>query len=68
MILLAKEEQKAEIRELWETCFPKEDPAYIDHYFKNIWTPRSCYVDMEDGYAEILMIFCLMKKCSESVC
>lgn len=49
MILLAKEEQKAEIRELWETCFPKEDPAYIDHYFKNIWTPRSCYVDMEDG-------------------
>ena len=63
MILLAKEEQKAEIRDLWEICFPKEDPAYIDHYFKNIWTEEVFH-----PYAEILMIFCLMKKCSESVC
>ena len=36
MIDKARTEQTSEIRELWKICFPKEDPRYIDFYFKNI--------------------------------
>ena len=49
MILLATEQQRAEVKHLWEIGFPKENPAYIEHYFKHIWTPSSCYVDVENG-------------------
>ena len=44
MIDKAREEQTAEIRELWKECFPQEDPRYIDYYFKNIYDPDHCYV------------------------
>ncbi len=49
MIDKARTEQTSEIRELWKICFPKEDPRYIDFYFKNIYDPRNCYVNVVDG-------------------
>lgn len=49
MIVKANSEQTNEIRKLWLTCFPKEDPRYIDYYFKNIYTPENCYVNVVDN-------------------
>lgn len=49
MILLAKENQRNEVRDMWKEAFPKEDPAYIEYYFRTLWTPSSCYVDVENG-------------------
>lgn len=49
MIEKATEEQTNEIRQIWKTCFPKEDPRYIEYYFKNIYKPENCYVNIIDG-------------------
>lgn len=49
MIIQAAKEDLQAVREMWRICFPEEDPAYIDFYFKNIWTPQSCYLSVEDG-------------------
>lgn len=49
MIVKANTEQTAEIRQLWTVCFPEEDPRYIDFYFKNIYDPANCYVNLVDG-------------------
>ena len=56
MIVKASAEQTAEIRKLWQTCFPKEDPRYIDFYFRNIYDPANCYVNVvEDKVVSALM-------------
>ncbi len=49
MIDKAKADQTKEIMELWKICFPDEDQRYIDFYFKNIYQPQNCYVNMQDG-------------------
>lgn len=56
MILKAKETDRAAVKEIWKTCFPKEDPEYIEFYFKTIWTPESCYMNVADG--EIVSVVC----------
>lgn len=56
MIDKAKSEQTNEIRQLWKTCFPKEDPRYIDFYFKNIYDPQNCYVNNIDGRAAAVIM------------
>lgn len=49
MITKANEEQTAEIRQLWKTCFPQEDPRYIEYYFKTLYKPENCFVKTEKG-------------------
>ncbi len=49
MIEKANEKMLNEIKHVWKVCFPKQDPRYMDFYFKNIYDPDSCYVNIEDG-------------------
>ncbi len=49
MILKAEQSDLAELREIWKICFPREDEAYIDYYYKNIWKPETTYVIKEDN-------------------
>jgi predicted acetyltransferase len=48
MIVEAKPEDLNQVKEMWRICFPQEDPAYIDFYFKKIWKPESCWLSRED--------------------
>lgn len=47
MIVKAKQEDLARVKEMWRISFPQEDPAYIDFYFKKIWKPENCWLSME---------------------
>ena len=49
MINIANEEQTTEIRQLWKTCFPQEDPRYIEFYFKQLYQPENCFVKTVKG-------------------
>ena len=49
MITRATPEQTDEIHEVWKTCFPKEDPRYLDFYFKTLFHPENCYVKTLEG-------------------
>lgn len=49
MINIANEEQTTEIRQLWKTCFPQEDPRYIEFYFKQLYQPENCFVKTMKG-------------------
>ena len=49
MITRATPEQTDEIHEVWKTCFPKEDPKYLDFYFKTLFRPENCYVKTLEG-------------------
>ncbi|MCR4950373.1 MAG: GNAT family N-acetyltransferase [Solobacterium sp.] len=56
MIEKASAEMTNEIKRIWKICFPKQDPRYMDFYFKNVYTPESCYVNIKDGkIAAVLM-------------
>lgn len=44
MITKANEQQTEEIREIWRICFPKEEPGYVEYFFKNIYQPENCFV------------------------
>ena len=49
MISIANEEQTTEIRQLWKTCFPQEDPRYIEFYFKQLYHPENCFIKTVKG-------------------
>ena len=49
MIKKATAEQTAEIREIFSICFPNEDTRYMDYFFKNVFEPENCYVNIVDG-------------------
>ena len=49
MIIKAEPSMTDELREIWKTCFPQNDPRYTDFYFKTQYKPENCYVMMEDG-------------------
>lgn len=49
MIEKAAPDKTNEIKKVWKICFPKQDPRYMDFYFKNIYDPDSCYVNVQDG-------------------
>lgn len=49
MITKATIEQVEEIRNIWRVCFPKEDPNYVDYYFKTLFKPENCFVYLLDG-------------------
>lgn len=50
MILKAKEEMTSEIKQIWKTCFPEVDPRYVEHYFKVIYKPENCYVNLVNNH------------------
>ena len=49
MIKKATAEQTAEIKEIFSICFPNEDTRYMDYFFKNVFEPENCYVNIVDG-------------------
>lgn len=49
MIDKATVEQTNEIKQIWRMCFPKEDPRYTEFFFKNVYKPENCYVNIVDG-------------------
>ncbi|MBE6129186.1 MAG: GNAT family N-acetyltransferase [Erysipelotrichaceae bacterium] len=49
MIKKATAEQTAEIREIFSICFPNEDTRYMDYFFKSVYEPENCYVNIVDG-------------------
>lgn len=49
MIEKATLQQTEEIRQIWKLCFPKIDPKYIDFFFKNIYKPENCFVNIQEG-------------------
>lgn len=49
MISKATREQINEIKQVWKTCFPKEDPKYTDFYFRNRFEPDNCFVMIREG-------------------
>ena len=56
MIRKALEQDTNEIRELWKECFPKEDPRYIEYYFKNLYKPGNAYVKEVSGKVVSVLI------------
>lgn len=49
MIAIANIEQKDEIKALWKLGFPQEDVRYTEYYFKYLFKPENCYVNVVDG-------------------
>ena len=49
MIEKATLEQTNEIKQIWRMCFPQEDPRYTEFFFKNIYKPENCFVNIVDG-------------------
>ena len=46
MIKKATAEQTAEVKNVFSICFPNEDTRYLDYFFKNIYQPENCYVNI----------------------
>jgi predicted acetyltransferase len=46
MIVKATDVMTPEIKNIWKECFPEEDPRYIDYYFKNLYKPGNCFVNL----------------------
>ena len=56
MIRKAAENDTPEIRELWKECHPKEDPRFIEFYFKSYYKPEYAYVkELEKKIAAVLI-------------
>ena len=49
MIKKATAEQTAEIKDIFRICFPNEDTRYLDYFFKNVYEPENCYVNISGG-------------------
>ncbi len=49
MIEKATSERLDDIRQIWKLCFPKEDPRYMEYFFKNIYKPENCFLNVVDG-------------------
>ena len=49
MIKKATADQTAEIKDIFSICFPNEDTRYLDYFFKNVYQPENCYVNITDG-------------------
>ena len=49
MIIKATEEMTNEVKRIWKECFPDEDPRYHDFYFKTLYKPENCYVNLVKG-------------------
>lgn len=49
MIKKATAEQTAEIKNIFRVCFPDENTRYLDYFFKNIYEPENCYVNISGG-------------------
>ena len=49
MIEKATEERLEDIRQTWKLCFPDEDPRYTEYFFKNIYKPENCYLNVVEG-------------------
>ncbi len=56
MIRKALEQDTTEIRELWKECFPKDDPRYVEFYFKTYYKPEDTFVALEDGKIQAALI------------
>ena len=46
MIRLADAEMLDEVKAVWKECFPKQDVRYMDFYFKNMFVPENCFVEV----------------------
>ncbi len=46
-VIKADPSMTGELREIWKTCFPQNDPRYTDFYFKAHYKPENCYVMMD---------------------
>lgn len=49
MIEKAGEGRLDEIRQIWRLCFPEEDPRYTEYFFKNVYKPENCYLNVVNG-------------------
>ena len=56
MIRKALEQDTTEIRELWKECFPKDDPRYVEFYFKTYYRPEDTFVALDEGKIRAVLI------------